>query len=182
MVEETLDTIDIYGLGLAFMKVLKSVNDSMDVKVVDDMKKLFLEMTDANVSKRIGIDTAINKYEDILEKHNILKKFNMHFKNHILTEGPLMPAVLEKNIEKVSAESPKVSPKEIKEMLAEDPEAMDPKPVKRKLVIRTSECPEGKELHPKTRRCVKKCKAGEMRNERFECRKTQRKWKKRKGE
>jgi serine/threonine protein kinase len=182
MVEETLDTIDIYGLGLAFMNVLKSVNDSMDVKVVDDMKKLFLEMTDANVSKRIGIDTAINKYEDILEKHNILKKFNMHFKNHILTEGPLMPAVLEKKIEKASAESPQISAKEIKKMLTEDPEALEPKSVKKRLIVRTNECSEGKELHPNTRRCVKKCKAGEMRNERFECRKTQRKWKKRKGE
>lgn len=189
MLEKTLDTIDIYGLGLAMLTVLKNVYEMMDISLVDDLHKLFLEMTHANVMKRADIDTAIRKYEGILEKHNILKKYNVHFKNHILTEGALIPLVLEKKIETASAKSPKVSPKEIKEMLAENPEALDPVPSKKvsvykkkKLVIRTSNCPEGKETNPKTRRCVKKCKEGETRNDKFECRKTQRKWRKRKAE
>ena len=184
MVNKCLDTFDLYGLALALMCVLRDVHSMMDVKMVAELESLFMDMTDANVLKRVSIDTAITRYETILEKYQILKKYNMHFKDHALVEGA---AVLEKKIEEVAEKSPAVSPKEIKELLAKDPEALEPKPTeikakkekKDKKVI-GSACPEGKERNPKTQRCVNKCKPGEERNERFECRKTQRKWKKRK--
>ena len=31
------------------------------------------------------------------------------------------------------------------------------------------QCPEGKELNPKTNRCVKKCKANQIRDDNFKC-------------
>lgn len=187
MVKKCLDTFDLYGLGLALMCVLRDVHSMMDVKMVGELEKLFMDMTDANVMKRNSIDTAIIRYEAILEKYEILKKYNMHFKDHALVEGAAIPVVLEKKIAEVAEKSPAVSPKEIKELLAKDPEALEPKPNETKEKKEKkgkkgigSACPEGKERNPKTRRCVNKCKPGEERNERFECRKTQRKWKKRK--
>jgi hypothetical protein len=190
MVKKCLDTFDLYGLGLALMCVLRDVHSMMDVKMVEELEKLFMDMTDANVMKRNSIDTAIIRYEAILEKYEILKKYNMHFKDHALVEGAAIPVVLEKKIAEVAEKSPAVSPKEIKELLAKDPEALEPKPNEVKETKEKkgkkekkgfgSACPEGKERNPKTRRCVNKCKPGEERNERFECRKTQRKWKKRK--
>jgi hypothetical protein len=164
-------------------------------------------MTNANVMKRISIETAIHRYEEILEKHKVLKRFNKHFKNHILVDGPLIPVILEKTIADASAKAKSISPKEMKEIIADNPEMMEPKPhskektkspkaqtkssKKKRLVIKgvrelkeamVDSCPEGKEMNPNTRRCVKKCKEGESRNDNFECRKTQRKWRKRKAE
>jgi hypothetical protein len=211
MVNKCLDTFDLYGLGLGLLNVLRNAYQIMDIKLVVDLEKLFLDMTCANVMKRIDINTAITRYEDIMDKRNILKQFNKHFKNHELIDGPLIPIVLEKKIEEASAKAEPVSDKEVNKLLAENPEALEPQhaeqlmPKKKKLIIRVVEktpnsqnlqsekrsagleskgitCPEGKEMNPKTRRCVKKCKEGESRNDKFECRRTQRKWKKRKNE
>ena len=194
LVDKCLDTIDVYGLGLGLLNVVKNTHKLMNIKLTDDLSNLFLDMTDANVMERIYIDTAIERYERILEKHMILKRFNMHFKDHELIDGSIMPQALEKKIEEVSVKVEVPSPKKIKAMLKEDPEALEPVPNdEQDLIVKASslvgsrkqsgkECPEGKERHPRTRRCVKKCKAGETRNDKFECRKTLRKWKKRKAD
>jgi serine/threonine protein kinase len=214
VLNKCIDTIDIYGVGLGLLFVLKMLHASMDTTLVGELEPLLLDMVNANLMDRVDINTALNRYEGILEKCGILKKYNKHFENHALTEGPPIPAVLEKNIESIKASSVSISPQEMKQILEEDPEALEPetsmqrtktlgKRVRirsasaskepselkqpsiigepsrkktRKLVIRTGECPEGKDLNPITRRCVNKCKEGEIRNERFECRKTQRKW------
>ena len=222
LVNKCLDTFDSYGLGLGLINVLKNAHTKMNVDLSNDLAKLFLDMTNANFMKRIDIDTAIHRNEDILEKRNILNRFNKHFKNHELVDGSLMPVVLEKIITDASAKIKHISPKEIKELVAKDPEALEPKPVssyreiirkervqknkrliikelekrkspslrasvaklvsEKKVEYREGNCPEGKEMNPKTRRCVKKCKEGEARNDKFECRKTLRKWRKRKAE
>jgi len=208
LVNKCVDTFDSYGVGFALLDVLKNTYKKMDIQLSLNLANLFLDMTNANVMKRIGIETAIHRYEEILEKNNVLKRFNKHFKNHILTDGPLMPVVLEKTITDASAKAKSISPKEMKEIIAENPEIMEPKPLseeksyqsavsvkllpkKKRLVIKgvrelkdamVDVCPDGKEMNPKTRRCVKKCKEGETRNDKFECRKTQRKWRKIKAE
>ena len=201
LVNKCVDTFDSYGVGFALLDVLKNAYKKMDINLSIDFSKLFLDMTNANIMKRISIETAIHRYEEILEKRKILKRFNKHFKNHILTDGPLIPVVLEKTITDASAKAKSISPKEMKEIIADNPEMMEPKPLshrrsasikpiskKKRLVIRelkeatVGNCPDGKEMNPKTRRCVKKCKEGETRNDKFECRKTQRKWRKRKAE
>ena len=187
-VNKCLDTIDLYGVGLGLIYVLKTLNAHMDKKLAGELEQLFLDMVSANLMDRIDIETAMNRYEEILNKCGILEKFNKHFENHILVDGPVIPVNLEKTIDSIKTKSVSISPKEMSSMLEKDPDMLEPKSTsaivkkqgKPRLVIRTGECPEGKELHPKTRRCVKKCKENEVRNERFECRKTQRKWKNRK--
>jgi serine/threonine protein kinase len=233
MVNKCVDTFDSYGVGFGLLNVLKNAHTKMDIHLSDDLAKLFQDMTNANVMKRISIETAIHRYEEILEKNKVLKRFNKHFKNHLLTDGPLIPVVLEKTIADSSEKTKSISPKEMKEIIAENPEIMEPKPLselpkekssqrpliepvklvpkKKGLIIKgvrelssrngarqsgvsgtygekpykekmADVCPEGKETNPKTRRCVKKCKEGETRNDKFECRKTQRKWRRRKSE
>jgi len=207
VVNKCIDTIDVYGVGLGLLFVLKTLYKEMDAALVGELEPLLLDMVNANVMDRVDVTTALNRYEGILDKCGILKKYNKHFENHVLNEGPPIPPVLEKKIASIQASNVSISPQEMDQILEEDPEALEPEQVKtlgkrkvsaskertsrepsasmigeptrkktRKLVIRPSECPEGKELNPITRRCVNKCKVGEIRNERFECRKTQRKW------
>jgi serine/threonine protein kinase len=194
MLNKCLDTFDSYGMALGLLNVLKNVHTMMNAGMVDDLSDLLLDMTNANVMKRIDIDTAIMRYEDILEKHGILARFNQHFNNHVLTAGPVVPAALEEVIDDASSKS--VSFQELKKELKENPDIMDPQPTKTAKITRKKRipkgpkkqktgkqeklCPENKEINPHTGRCVNKCKPGEMRNERFECRKTQRKWRNRK--
>ena len=195
MLNKCLDTIDSYGLSLGLMNVLKNVHTMMKTGMVNDLSDLLLDMTNANVMKRIDIDTALVRYEDILEKHGILARFNQHFNNHVLTAGPVVPVELEKDIDEASSRS--VSFHELKEQLEENPDILEPQPHKTATKITRKKripkgpkkqktgkqeklCPENKEINPHTGRCVNKCKPGEMRNERFECRKTQRKWRNRK--
>lgn len=202
MLNKCFDTIDSYGMAIGLMNVLKNVHTMMDVGMVNDLSNLFLDMTNANVMKRIDINTAIVRYEDILEKHNILTRFNQHFNNHVLTSGPVVPVGLEEDIDEASSRS--VSFRELKEQLEKNPDILEPMPIlssravtaesitnvkkvkpssmrkKRSTQKIVKMCPENKELNPRTGRCVNKCKPGEMRNERFECRKTQRKWRNRK--
>jgi thiamine kinase-like enzyme len=224
VVNKCVDTIDIYGVGIGLLFVLKTLYKEMDTVLVGELEPLLLDMVNANVMERIDINTALNRYEGVLEKCGILNKYNKHFANHVLTEGPPIPLVLEKDIASIKASAVSISPQEMDQILEKDPEALEPetsihkttgKRVRirsaseaingsleqgetrqpsvakqplvaktgepsrkktRKLVIRTNECPEGKELNPITRRCVNRCKEGEVRNERFECRRTQRKW------
>ena len=206
MLNKCADTIDIYGVGLGLLFVLKSLHPAMDPKLVSELEPLLLDMVNANLLDRVDINTALNRYEGILEKCKILDKYNKHFENHVLSDGPIIPLVLEKKIESIKTSSVSISPQKMSQILEEDPEALEPetsaqqtmgrktssiklsgirepslidqqsKKKTRKLVIRTIDCPEGKEVNPITRRCVNKCKPGEIRNERFECRRTQRKW------
>ena len=228
MLNKCVDTFDSYGVGFGLLNVLKNAYKKMDIHLSNDLSNLFLDMTNANVMKRISIETAIHRYEEILEKNKVLKRFNKHFNKHVLVDGPLIPVILEKTIADASAKAKSISPKEMKEIIEDNPEIMEPKPLssvsesaklilgtdlgfsmprsgsekhshsrsasmkpiskKKRLVIKgvrelvVGSCPEGKEMNPKTRRCVKKCKEGESRNDKFECRKTQRKWKMRKAE
>jgi len=194
MLNKCLDTFDSYGMALGLLNVLKNVHTMMKVGMVNDLSELLLDMTNANVMKRIDIGTALVRYEDILEKHGILARFNQHFNNHVLSAGPVVPAALEEEIDDASSKS--VSFQELKKELEKNPDILDPQPTKAAKITRKKRipkgpkkqktgkqeklCPENKEINPHTGRCVNKCKPGEMRNERFECRKTQRKWRNRK--
>jgi len=194
MLNKCLDTFDSYGMALGLLNVLKNVHTMMKVGMVNDLSELLLDMTNANVMKRIDIGTALVRYEDILEKHGILARFNQHFNNHVLNAGPVVPAALEEVIDDASSKS--VSFQELKKELEKNPDIMDPQPTKAAKITQKKRipkgpkkqktgkqeklCPENKEINPHTGRCVNKCKPGEMRNERFECRKTQRKWRNRK--
>lgn len=81
-VNKSLDTIDIYGTGMAMLYVLRSSSHLIDTKLYNEFHELFLQMITASLDKRLTIDILLSKYEDIIIKHNLLDK--MYFENHKL--------------------------------------------------------------------------------------------------
>ena len=64
--KKSMDTIDVYGLGLTFMFVLVKVHKLMDEDIVLQLHNLFLSMFHSNLLKRINIDDALKKLESII--------------------------------------------------------------------------------------------------------------------
>ena len=81
-VNKSLDTIDIYGTGMAMLYVLRRSSHLIDTKLYNEFHELFLQMITASLDKRLTIDILLSKYEDIIIKNNLLDK--MYFENHKL--------------------------------------------------------------------------------------------------
>ena len=64
--KESIDTIDVYGLGLSLMYVLTRVYELMKPTIVKRFHKLFMEMVQPDIRFRINIDNAYQKYEGII--------------------------------------------------------------------------------------------------------------------
>ena len=79
---QTLKTIDIYGLGLSLLYMLNSSAHLLNPNMVHDMRFIFLKMVSPNVSERSNIDNLMQEYELLLQNHGLLKKYKIHFKNH----------------------------------------------------------------------------------------------------
>ena len=101
-------------------------------------------MVNFNVFIRDSPEVVVTKYENILLKHDLLKKYNMTFVDHILTPGS-QPTLINKPI-----------------TFKQQSNFLD------SIIIL---CPEGKEINPKTKRCINECKPGYERNDKFLCRK-----------
>lgn len=80
-INKSLATIDVYGLGMAFIYVLTRSKHLLNQKFYDDMYELCMNMITASIDKRYTIDIVITKYEEILTKHK-LNKDNFIFENH----------------------------------------------------------------------------------------------------
>ena len=79
----------------------------------------------------------------------------MSFDNHRLVDGAEIPSVIEKTINLIVKDTSNVSKSDLKTISINN----DP--------IRI--CPPGKEYKPSTKRCVKTCKRGYIRNTDFKC-------------
>jgi serine/threonine protein kinase len=79
----SINSIDIYGTGIACMWIYKCMNKFIES---EDFKKelydLFYDMIRPNFYKRIKINDLINRYESLLEKY-INPGLNLRIKNHI---------------------------------------------------------------------------------------------------
>lgn len=66
-----VESIDIYGLGIAFNNVLNITQSlySSHPNILKDFKNLFYEMIRPNLTQRIDINTFINKYENLINIH-----------------------------------------------------------------------------------------------------------------
>ena len=148
-----LNTIDSYGLGFALQHVLMNSSQLISESLASDLNTLFYSMYTPNQVQTIEIDDAIIQYEECLAKNGILKKHNVYFDNHVLKKGQEVPKGLVTDISNIKPSDVKIS----KEILAETMKSL------------TKDCPSGKELNPKTKRCVKVCKDGFQRNASFKC-------------
>jgi len=155
VLNKSLDTIDIYGTGMAFMYVLIKSSDLIDVQLLEKLVMLFQRMVTADLSSRITIEPLIAEYEDILFDCHILDKYNKHFENNQLVDGPTVPKSVEKSIGSIDKEDVVLSPGEINDVV----------------LSTLYRCPPEKEYNPKSKRCVKKCKDGFSRSPDFKCKK-----------
>lgn len=149
-----IDTIDTYGAGIGLLYVLNRSTRFLSDELYNDLHALFLSMVHQNVFLRISPDELVTRYENILLTHGLLEKYHMKFENHMLVEGSPTAIDIEKNVQKIINSNLSMTPKQQDAFM-------------KSIVIK---CPHGKELNPKTSRCVKKCEPGFARNDQFKCR------------
>jgi serine/threonine protein kinase len=139
--KKSVETIDIFGVGISFFYVLSNSIHLMNDYLINELIHLFYHMIHFNVFRRYDIDTIINEYESIMEKSGILKKYNKHFENHTLKDGPVIPEFIESKIKQLTKKDISITDEE-----------------KAAFITTTGiECSPGKEYKPDTKRCVKKC-------------------------
>ena len=198
----TLETIDSYGVGLAFGYLISNCDHLLDDNIHTDLQIFFLEMAYPNALTRRSARETLIQYEEKLEKYGLLKKHGKRFDNHELVKRTQMPKQIERKIdsldsidiilsanelEKASSEPIRLCPdgKEVNPVTKRCVNVCKPgfsrnekfqckkqKPIKIKENKSQKPCPEGKEKNPKTKRCVNVCKPGFSRNENFQCKKT----------
>jgi hypothetical protein len=152
-IDACIDTIDIYGAGIALLYVLYRSKRFLAIELYTELKALFLSMVNHNVFLRITPNELVTRYENILLNSGLLEKYNMHFDNHLLAEGRPIPVEVARNIEEDVHRNLSMTPKEQDDFI--------------KSVVIT--CPDGKEYNSKTKRCNKQCKPGYARDDKFKC-------------
>jgi hypothetical protein len=144
--KKSMETFDNFGIGFSLLSMLIRTQKFIDKRLVTDLSYLFNSMIDSTVFLRPSPTEVVTKYETILKSHGLLDKYNMRFENYLLVDG----SVKEQD-KKVKQKMPKTTQRFLDELILT--------------------CPEGKELNPKTKRCIGECKPGFERNELFLCRK-----------
>lgn len=154
VLNKCINTIDMYGAGMGFSKVLSNTSQFIEPALATDLAEFFATMITNHLPSRVEPLEAVHQYEELLEKHGLLTKYKKHFENHILRDKVEKETKIDKQINKIKNVDLKMTPEE---------EANLYLPPTNKI------CPEGKELNPFTNRCVNICKDDQIRNEKFKC-------------
>tara|TARA_B110000503_G_C7131465_1_gene406968 strand:+ start:59 stop:667 length:609 start_codon:yes stop_codon:yes gene_type:complete len=141
--KKSMETFDNFGIGFSLLSMLIRTQKFINKELANDLSVLFNSMVHSNVFLRPSPTEIVTKYEQILQSHGLLDKYNMRFENHLLIDVD------------DSVKEPEM-PKAMQTFLEE--------------LILT--CPEGKEINPTSNRCINVCKPGFERNNKFLCRKT----------
>jgi len=147
----SINTIDSYGVASGLMVVLCEVYKFMDMEFVYELADILYKIFTPHQKVRLDINAALPLYEACLEKH-ILKGKKLQFKDHKVVKETKVETVFNKAIDSIKLKDIIITSKKRLSKMATSPQ-----------------CPEGKEYNPFTRRCVKKCKSGYQRDEKFKC-------------
>ena len=139
----SLETVDVYGVGIAIAYVNNMTKHLVDENFSQDLKDLAFQMTNSNLSNRYTVEKSIQRFEEILKIHNITQKHKVNFKHNKLVKTK--PG--DKNI---------INAKTI--MLAKDERNSDD------VMENKINCPSDSEFDNITRKCHKKCPTGKIRN------------------
>ena len=166
MLNKITDSIDVFGLGFT-LQFIANCFKRCNALNLQDYKRLsifFHKMYDFNPANRvIDIDALINEYENILIEIGVLTRLGKSFQNNKLVNKLPAPASILNIVsppQKLSPELQAFADKDAIEIFTKS-KSKSPK-----------SCPPDKELNPRTRRCVNKCKPGFTRNTEFKCKKT----------
>lgn len=163
ILNHTADSIDVFGLGFT-LQFMANCFKRLNALSLEDFTKLstfFHKMYDFNpLTRVIDIEQLLNEYEGILLEIGILTRLGKSFENNNLVNKPPAPPVIMAEAKSDEKTPPQHLSAALQELADKDP------------IEITVRCPEGKEFNPITKRCVKKCKEGYERNDKFKCRKT----------
>lgn len=149
-IEKSIDSVDTYGLGIALMFVLQRSKHLLSREFLMKLANLFApDMFNRNVFLRSTPEQLLAKYEDVLTGSGLLEKHNKHIENHLIAN-------------KVSREM------KVAEAIADSSFVVPVATVTENIEI-VRDCPAGKEFNPLTKRCVKVCRPGKVRNPNFRC-------------
>lgn len=132
--EKAFSTIDIFGVGMAMNYWFAVAKTHLDTSFADDLEYIFKFMISPMISTRFSINELITDYEAVLRKSGLLEKYDKEIVDHIIVNGL--------SAHRHRAEKPATVIR-IKKMDQAFVNA-DPAP-----------CPPGKEINPKTGRCIK---------------------------
>ena len=147
-IDKSIDSVDTYGLGIALMFVLHRSKHLLSAEFYKNVMNIGVNMLEGRVFLRSTPEQLLAQYEDLLTNSGLLEKHDKHIENHLIAN-------------KVSAEM------KVAEAIADSTFA-PPLAVTENIEI-VRDCPAGKEFNPLTKRCVKVCATGKVRNPAFRC-------------
>jgi serine/threonine protein kinase len=148
-IDKSIDSVDTYGLGIALMFVLHRSKHLLSAEFYKNVMNIGVNMLEGRVFLRSTPDQLLAQYEDLLTNSGLLEKHNKHIENHLIANG-------------VSREM------KVAEEIADNSSFVVPLAVTENIEI-VRDCPAGKEFNPLTKRCVKVCATGKVRNPNFRC-------------
>jgi serine/threonine protein kinase len=157
--KKSVGTIDVYGLGIALNYWFHSAKKHLDVRHANYLSYFFSTLISSRLMVRPTILEALESYENFIIISQLLDKYGKEIKDHIVVDMDIAPSTA---VPRPSAAEPKISILRIEKGYRPDPDVVNatPKP-----------CPDGKELNPKTGRCIKiktkkavDCPEGKTRN------------------
>lgn len=165
-----IDSIDVFSLGFTLQFMLNCFNKqkAINVDMFTRLSNLFNKMCDFNPATReINIDKLINEYEDILLHTGVLARLNMKIVNHkpVNKNNTHFEKEIRLNFNISDSDTSIDSKTSIDSDTLIDSKSV-PIAVAQNMV---GECPLGKTRNPITKRCVKHCKPGQIRDNKFRC-------------
>jgi len=142
--KRSLETVDVYGVGIAIAYVNNMTKHLVDEDFSNDLGDLSFQMTNSNLSDRYTVEKSIQRFEEILKSHTITQKHNVNFKNNKLIKT------------KANKKNIKLNPNAI--ILSKYQRSSD-EVFQDKMI-----CTSDKEFDDVTKKCYKKCPEGKIRN------------------
>lgn len=181
--DDAIDSIDVYGLGFTLQYILNCFkrHNAVSAQFFNRASALFFKMYDYNPDDReLNIYELLDEYEEILLETGILTRLNKRFnKDNELVDSAPMPSSIMRKAKKDETSKPLSEELEsIAYMDAEPKVSLKPSTIAAKATTKVSlkpstkpikTCPPGKELNPKTGRCIKQCASNETRNAQGRC-------------
>lgn len=147
----TVDSIDVFGLGFSLQYIANCFkkHNALTFTEFSRLSGFFHKMYDFNPNTRvIDLDILLNDYENILFEFGILTRLGKYFvKNNLHSASSNIMRNVNINVNNVSP------------LYNKDPI----------LSISKTKCKDNQEINPFTKRCIKKCKHGFVRNDKFKC-------------
>ena len=147
-IDKSIDSVDTYGLGIALMFVLHRSKHLLSAEFYKNVMNIGVNMLEGRVFLRSTPEQLLAQYEDLLTNSGLLEKHNKHIENHLIANK----VSREMKVAEAIADSGFVPPLAVTENIE---------------IVR--DCPAGKEFNPLTKRCVKVCAPGKVRNPNFRC-------------